>query len=902
MINLIYNRGIPFREFLNLLCDNSLFFILLGTGGKIVLRRLISYLFMFACFTLFIQDARAEISWTTIGPGGGGNITTIEISNDNPNVIYVGCDVGGIYRSTNNAESWQIINNGLTNYVIYDIAIDPQTSSTLYAATGGGVFKSTDNGDTWVIKRNGFPPISQWLLSSPIGEIVVDPVSPSIVYAGIGVRHQFGHNYPQWISVEEKGVIYKSTDYGESWSKIQNTGIDINAMNYSMAIDSDNPTVLYVATDYGVYKTADAGNTWQSKNTGLPHLNTRNIIIDPTNSEVLYLTIWATPGSTSWEGGVYKSTDAGESWVAINDGLAPDMDNSSEDFYLTTNYLSIVINPQDTQVLYVANTSFGSNPGILKTIDGGNHWKWVTRDTGPNINITLGWIFWTAPNAYSLAIDPVNPDRLLFGSMILVKTEDAGESWEQAYADSIGSGYWQGRGFETTQAKDITVDPNNSNNIYIGYGDIGFHKSTDGGISFKTTGRNVSKWLIDANVIVVDPAESSTLYAGTGIWTTSEGELRKSTDYGETWNIIGDASNGLPDAPVWSLVIDPKSDPDSRILYAASFGNGIYKTIDGGGSWFSVNNGLGTNRDISKIVIDPSYSNILYLGIESYNIFQDGDRTSNITTVQGGIYKTSDGGQNWIRIDTNPPQISVSDLAIDPTNSNIIYSATREMLDHSQKIMYRGGVYKSTDGGNHWIERSTGFGDVENLNVGSLAINPQNPEIIYAGTFDRFYHDESTGRGVFKSTNGGVTWTQINTGLSHLSTNIITIDPSDPTRLYVGTDGNGAFMGIDDALVSVETTTTLPVDFELSQNYPNPFNPSTTIYYSLPKESAVTVTVYNVLGKEINQLISHVKPQGSYSVVWNGNDNFGNAVSAGIYFYKLQAGDFTQTRKMVLLK
>ena len=183
----------------------------------------------------------------------------------------------------------------------------------------------------------------------------------------------------------------------------------------------------------------------------------------------------------------------------------------------------------------------------------------------------------------------------------------------------------------------------------------------------------------------------------------------------------------------------------------------------------------------------------MFAAIEGYDEF-DGIET----TVQGGIYKTSDGGQNWTRIDTNPPQPSVLDLAIDPANSDIIYSATIEHYDHSQQTMYRGAVYKSTDGGHNWVELNSGFGDNDNLNIGALAINHQNTEIIYAGTCDYNYHDESSGRGVFRSTNGGIDWTPINGGLGILNTTVITIDPSDPNRLYVGTHGNGVFTAIDD--------------------------------------------------------------------------------------------------------
>ncbi len=109
------------------------------------------------------------------------------------------------------------------------------------------------------------------------------------------------------------------------------------------------------------------------------------------------------------------------------------------------------------------------------------------------------------------------------------------------------------------------------------------------------------------------------------------------------------------------------------------------------------------------------------------------------------------------------------------------------------------------------------------------------------------------------------------------------------------------FLNLTD-LSNNESEEYIPQYLSLKQNYPNPFNPNTTISYSLPNESAVTITVYDVLGKEINQLISQIKPQGNHSVEWNGNDNFGNPVSAGIYLYQIQTSDFIQTKKMVLMK
>lgn len=99
-----------------------------------------------------------------------------------------------------------------------------------------------------------------------------------------------------------------------------------------------------------------------------------------------------------------------------------------------------------------------------------------------------------------------------------------------------------------------------------------------------------------------------------------------------------------------------------------------------------------------------------------------------------------------------------------------------------------------------------------------------------------------------------------------------------------------------------DVTSSIPTEFELYQSYPNPFNPTTTIHYILPKESVVTITIYDMLGKAINRIISQKLPSGKHSIRWNGDDNNGNLVGTGIYFYQIQAGDYVNTKKMLLMK
>ncbi len=146
--------------------------------------------------------------------------------------------------------------------------------------------------------------------------------------------------------------------------------------------------------------------------------------------------------------------------------------------------------------------------------------------------------------------------------------------------------------------------------------------------------------------------------------------------------------------------------------------------------------------------------------------------------------------------------------------------------------------------------------------------------------------------------------------VSKITSMTIAIDIEDTANNYSNDPAIGSFFIIDDLQLS-ETATgindqvfSLPKGFKLEQNYPNPFNPSTKIRYSIPdgQNNFVTLRVYNVLGSEIATLVNEVKPAGSYEAEFNSIDSQGRPLPSGIYFYKLTAGSFSQTHKMILLK
>ena len=194
-----------------------------------------------------------------------------------------------------------------------------------------------------------------------------------------------------------------------------------------------------------------------------------------------------------------------------------------------------------------------------------------------------------------------------------------------------------------------------------------------------------------------------------------------------------------------------------------------------------------------------------------------------------------------------------------------------------------GGVYLSTNNGTSWAAVNNGL---TNTSVQSLAVSGTN---IFAGTQG----------GVFLSTNNGTSWTAVNHGLTN--TSVLSLAVSG-TNIFAGTWGNDIFeAAISDLLnytdIGPTKTENTAQSYFLFQNYPNPFNPSTMINYSVPKSSMVTIKVYDVRGREVEKLVNEEKPAGIYSINFNASD-----LSSGVYFYKMQAGNFVETKKLILLK
>jgi len=313
----------------------------------------------------------------------------------------------------------------------------------------------------------------------------------------------------------------------------------------------------------------------------------------------------------------------------------------------------------------------------------------------------------------------------------------------------------------------VVVDPQRPNTLYAGTFFCGVFKSTDGGSDWSAVNAGLQDsygpYSIDA--LAVDPSTTpSTLYAGTkpGVF--------KSVNSGESWVNTGLDAHGV------ALVIDPHT---PGTLYVGSGSFGVFKSTDSGNTWNAANTGLPPEDsfEVDSLAIDPSApGTTLYVGTF------DG--------VDAGLFKSTNGGDSWSALTTglsNGYVLSngyLTALAIDTrTTPSALY------VGFVGSLGFGGSLLKSTDGGESWSARTTGLSS-DTINVNALAIDiSTTPSTVYAGLGASSQAGICEG-GVYKSTNGGDSWSALTTGLSGdaLCVDALAIDTTTPSRVYAGTD------------------------------------------------------------------------------------------------------------------
>jgi len=439
----------------------------------------------------------------------------------------------------------------------------------------------------------------------------------------------------------------------------------------------------------------------------------------------------------------------------------------------------------------------------------------------------------------------------------------------------------------------IAINPVNMQVMYAASNTTGIWKTTNGGLNWSQSNSGISNLVL--NMVAVSTSNPSVVYCGGGSATAANG-MYKSTDAGATWTAI---NTGITQTlnTVQSIAVNP-TNPDNVLIAVWDGGtnnavDGLYRTTNGGTSWSASNTGMGANKNVLCVAINPRNPNTIYCG------------TSFLTPNPPGtgptfVYKSLNNGTSW--------SSSSSGLPTAATDINPIRYIDVSSQDTSIVILgmfyntttTNAGVYFTSNGGANWIQRSTGLPSAQATLPRSVLIRP--------GTTNQFFCGiAGTGvGGVYRTTDAGLTWTNFtaapltNTGI-YRQFAFRTAGSGDSTLFVVNSGTTAPAQGVFEytfvPLGINDPNSGIPTAFNLSQNYPNPFNPVTMIEYSVPNTAFVTIKIYNAAGSEVKSLVAQNHSPGNYYVSFSAE-----GLSSGVYFYKMEAGDFTGVKKMILVK
>ena len=699
--------------------------------------------------------------WNNVGPGGGGRITSMLSSSHDSERLFAGCDVGGFYISDDGGQSYSIHNKGIEDYFVQSIVEHPCDPNTLYIGCRSGVYKSTDGGRSWEWKRNGFPPVNKYGFSAMVSKVVIDPLNPEVIYAAIG---RLGKTR------SGQGAIYRSMDGGENWKQIVLSGqLEEDMPIYDLAINANDSRFMLIASPNGVFLSEDGGETWVTANRGLPlHHRTLKLAQSPSDPNVVYVTLRGKAGETPWQAGVYRSDDGGRTWKVRTQGLSKRPGKSRTSDMQCTWTEHITVHPQNPNIVYTGGATWWDET-VYKTVDGGLHWKRIFK-FGKSGNAKKGWITFWGPKITSLTISIKNPDILyICASGRIYRTSNGGKTWQQRYTRERTDGLISGSGLEVTCLHTIAPHPRIKGKVYFGFYDIGLLVSDDYGATFRRNMQGVPKVFSNSCMTIAFANDDNRVWAGFGSWHSNNGTICESLDGGLTWRTL----KGLPDARPCDLLYN--SDPlksINKLVYVAE-GKGVFSSDDNGLTWKPSNKGLPAKR-IRCIAKDKARPGVYYAGATCTK------------EKPASIFISTDFCESWQLINAHKNQLGkLSDIAV---NDGHVYITTRD--SKVGKHFLKGGVFRYREASKEWLRVYS------NRFCGALAVDPNAPDTVLVALNDHPYHDCSAGGGIIMSRDGGRNWQSlVDESLSNKRINSITLDPTEPNRAWLGTDGNAAFTG-----------------------------------------------------------------------------------------------------------
>ena len=674
----------------------------------------------------FFQDLR----WRNVGPTRGGRVTAYAGVRSQPCTFYMGPTGGGIFKTDDCGETWRPISDGqIATGSIGSIEVSESNPQIVYVGTGSaairsnviigrGAYKSTDAGNTW--QFIGLKDAGQ------IGSMVIHPTNPDIVWAA-ALGSPFGPN-------EERGV-FKTTDGGRTWKKTLFVNAETGARD--VAVNLSNPNEIYAgmyrgfrkgwdiisggsSKEGGIYKSSDGGETWTKLEAGLPAPLIGKIDIDIARSQPA--TVYAMIEAPGDQGGLYRSDDSGATWRQVNNAG----NLRSRPFYF--NYVHV--NPKNAEEVWVNSLS------LQKSVDGGRRFTGVSTPHSDNHGI------WFNPD------DPLTAIQVNDGGANV--TRDGGRTWSSILNQPTGEFYM------------VSVDEQYPYQIYGPQQD----NSTVVLPSVPNVGFGFDH-----------PAQAWTQASGCetgGIWPTPDGKViwgackgeveRFSVETGQSqgrWiypqNRYGHHPKDIKYRfPRQTVVFVSKHDP--KTIYQAS--HVVHRSTDDGVTWQEISPDLTWNdpkyqvvpgNPITRDVTGEEVFSTIYAMAESpvdRNVLWSGAN-------DGPVFVTRDGGKNWTNVTPKdlPPGGRVQNVDASAHRAGRAYIAVYRFLFEHDLEPY---IYRTDDYGVTWTKLTSGTNGIPGDHPTRVVReDPQHAGLLYAGT--EF--------GFFVSLDDGASWTSLQQNL-----------------------------------------------------------------------------------------------------------------------------------------
>jgi len=522
--------------------------------------------------------------------------------------------------------------------------------------------------------------------------------------------------------------------------------------------------------------------------------------------------------------GIFVSENDAESWRAVSPPL-PELEMGGEFRESSAVSLHYVATSQtDSRVAYAicdrflvkrAGGDIGLWYGLLKTTDTGAHWDWVYKAGGGSPDYTVkdgmkaqnvrdSWVGEAFAGEYirmiNVGVSPRNPEIAAVTDWYrTMKTTDGGETWDAVYSETLPDGSVRSRGLDVTTTYGVHLDPFDENHLAISYTDIAYFHSFDGGKSWYRSVEGVPpSWDNTCYWVQFDPEVRDKLWSAWGSmhdipklkmirrpgWEKrAVGGVCLSIDGGRSWEV---SSKGLPEnAPTTSLLLDPASPVGKRVLYAAVYGQGIFKSVDDGKNWERKTEGLGENLNVWELV--RAGDGTLYLVVTFNTRFDGEDILPDL--LNGEVYRSTDQAESWRKVNLPNGVRFPNSVSVDPQNPERIFVACWATLTQSDfgrfpgppKLLESdGGVIVSEDGGETW--RSV-FD--KSAYVYAVTVDPHHAGRVYFNTF----HSAA-----YRSDDWGQSWSRLKDYGFQWGHRVI-VDENRPEMVYITTFGGSVFHG-----------------------------------------------------------------------------------------------------------